>query len=360
MANASELIGEDGKAVAMLCSQLGLHDAGAAPSPLTLGEWNSLARKIHESTLKRPGALIGLTADNLTKQLALAIPEAERIVQLLDRGGSLAMELERLAARGIWCVTRADDAYPARLRNTLKHQAPSVLFGSGEITLLQKTAVAIIGSRDLDERGQQFAQTVGALAVKAGASIVSGGARGTDRIAMQAGLEAGGCAVGALADSLEKTVRQPDVREFIGDGRLVLLTPYQPDGGFTVGAAMGRNKVIYGLADYAVVVASDLEKGGTWAGAVEALKADWCPVFARTGENVGEGNAMLTKKGAVALPESELTNIGQLVDWMKERVPAKPCQPPTLSQPELLPSGALESPASYQSRTRKPSARRRS
>ena len=42
-----------------------------------------------------------------------------------------------------------------------------------------------------------------------------------------------------------------------------------------MGAEIGRNRLIYCLADYAIVVASDAEKGGTWAGATEALKAGW-------------------------------------------------------------------------------------
>src|SRR2546430_8653913 len=117
---------------------------------------------------------------------------------------------------------------------------------------------------------------------------------------MDGGLEAGGTAVGVLADSLIATVNKADVRELLLDGQLVLLTPYAPTAGFSVGAAMGRNKMIYGLADMAVVVSSDFETGGTWSGAVEALKARWCPVFVRDG-NVPKGNKELIKRGAVPL-----------------------------------------------------------
>ena len=69
---------------------------------------------------------------------------------------------------------------------------------------------------------------------------------------------------------------------------------------------MGRNKIIYGLADFAVVVSSEFQTGGTWAGATEALKGDWCPVFVRTSEQLPKGNCELLKLGALALPESEL------------------------------------------------------
>lgn len=134
--------------------------------------------------------------------------------------------------------------------------------------------------------GAAFTREVGAKAVAAKLPVVSGGARGTDRIAMQTALEADGIAFGALADSLERTARQADVREFVNDEKLVLLTPYAPDAGFSVGGAMGRHKLIYGLAQFAVVVSSDHQTGGTWAGAVEALKAGWCPVLVRDGDNV--------------------------------------------------------------------------
>jgi DNA processing protein len=152
---------------------------------------------------------------------------------------------------------------------------------------------------------------------------VSGGARGTDRLAMEGALAADGKAIGALADSLEATIRKSDVRELLLDERLVLVTPYAPTAGFSVGAAMGRNKVIYGLAESAVVVSSDYQTGGTWAGATEALKASWCPVFVRAGGDVPKGNQQLEKLGAVPFPERELENISNVREWMQERRPAK-------------------------------------
>src|SRR5213594_4019382 len=112
-----------------------------------------------------------------------------------------------------------------------------------------------------------------------------------------------------MADSLERTVRQPDVRQFILEGRLALITPYVPTAGFSVGAAMGRNKLIYGLADYGVVVSSEFQTGGTWAGATEALKAGWRPVFVRTGDGVPQGNRELVKLGAQSIPDTEFAEI---------------------------------------------------
>jgi predicted Rossmann fold nucleotide-binding protein DprA/Smf involved in DNA uptake len=234
--------------------------------------------------------------------------------------------LEKLFSNGIWAVTRVDEQYPQKLLNTLKHQAPSVLFGSGDINLLKRNSVAVVGSRSLDEAGIEFARAVGRKAVESKLAVVSGGARGSDRLAMEGALEAGGVALGALADSLEATVRKADVREFIQDGRLVMVTMYAPNAGFSVGAAMGRNKVIYGLSDFAVIVSSDFQTGGTWAGATEALKGNWCPVFVRDGGNMPKGNGPLIKLGAVPLPETEFSEISNLAAWLKKNGKTRPVE----------------------------------
>jgi predicted Rossmann fold nucleotide-binding protein DprA/Smf involved in DNA uptake len=324
--NVRDYLSDDGLVLLALCSGFALPDGAAADgtAPFTLSEWNKLARQIHGSPLKQPAALQGRSAADLARELAILPDDAERVVRLLDRSGRLALELEGLFSRGLWVVTRADEQYPAKLRDTLKHQAPTVLFGAGNLPLLRRGGVAVIGSRNIDETGTAFAQEVGRKAAAAKLPVVSGGARGTDRLAMGATLDAGGTAFGVLADSLERTTRQPDLRQLLLDGQLVLLTPYAPTAGFSVGAAMGRNKVIYGLADFAVVVSSDYQTGGTWAGAVEALKAGWCPVFAREGADVPKGNQELLKQGAAALPESEFPSISDLPDWLRTHASFKP------------------------------------
>jgi predicted Rossmann fold nucleotide-binding protein DprA/Smf involved in DNA uptake len=104
------------------------------------------------------------------------------------------------------------------------------------------------------------------------------------------------------------------------DGSLAFVTPYAPTAGFSVGAAMGRNKLIYGLADYAVVVSSEHETGGTWAGATEALKTRSCPLFVRESEKAPKGNRELLKLGAAALPEKDLAEIENLANWFRQNV----------------------------------------
>ena len=326
--NVRDYLSDDGMVVLAVCSAFALPEAGAAggATPFTLSEWNKLARQIQDSPLKEPAALQGLSAADLGRELAILPGDAERIAALLGRSGRLVLELEGLFSRGMWALTRVDELYPKRLRDTLKHQAPTVLFGAGDSRLLGRGGVAVIGSRNIDQAGTAFALEVGRKAAAAGFAVVSGGARGTDRLAMGAALEADGKVLGVLADSLEKTIRQPDLRQLLLDGQLVLATPYVPTAGFTVGGAMGRNKLIYGLADFAVVVSSDFQTGGTWAGAVEALKAGWCPVFARDAAEVPKGNRELLKMGAAPVTAGDLAAAGDLGAWLREHARQKPVE----------------------------------
>jgi len=320
-----EFLSEDGLVVLALCSGLGYDSktgAGLA-SPLTLSEWNKLASVISNSSLKNPAGILGQESADLGKALQIPIDEAERLATLLERASRLPLELESLFSRGMWVVTRVDSKYPAKLRDSLQRHAPAVLFGAGRIELLARSGIAVVGSRGIDAVGAVFAQEVGRKSAAAGLPIVSGGAKGTDRLAMQGALEGGGIAFGVLADTLERTIRQGDVRQFLLDEKLVLLTPYLPTAGFSVGAAMGRNKLIYGLADFAVVVSSDFQTGGTWAGAVEALKAGWCPVFVRDGQGVPQGNRELLKRGAAAVSEAELEQSASISEWLRGHAQSK-------------------------------------
>jgi predicted Rossmann fold nucleotide-binding protein DprA/Smf involved in DNA uptake len=317
----------DSQALILLCSHLGL---SAAPeyTPLTLKDWNPLAKKLL-SISKRPAALLNLNKEELKGMLEITEEEAERYENLLQRSGTIAIELERLKSLGIEVLTRADEDYPARYKERLKDSAPTILFYAGEKALLGQPGIAVVGSRHLDEPGRDCAEFVGNACGLSGLVLYSGGAKGVDSISMNATLTSRGTAVGILADSLEKSIRKPENREAIYRGDLCLVTPYSPSAPFSIGTAMGRNKLIYTLADYAIVVASDAEKGGTWAGATEALKAKWLPVFVLDHPDMSKGNKMLIERGGLQFPHPFPEHYQKLTNWLEEQSAATktdPCQ----------------------------------
>lgn len=325
-------LSNDSRVILLLCSHLGLPEEPEF-KPLTLREWNNLARRIVNSSLSSPSRLLGLSTSALEADLDVDEKAAMRLSWLLDRGGGLAIVMERLESLGIWIITRADTDYPRRLKMRLKHAAPAILFGAGERILIGQPGLAVVGSRNVGKQGEVCADFIGNACAYEGLVLYSGGARGVDSISTMAALDARGSAVSVLAHSLEKAIRPPDVREKLMDGDLALVTPYSPSAGFSVGAAMGRNKIIYALADYALVIASDAGKGGTWTGAIEALKARWVPVFVLNSPDSPEGNHQLLQKGGLSFPESLLDSSLSLREWLRNQSASFEPQP---SQSRLL------------------------
>ena len=97
---------------------------------------------------------------------------------------------------------------------------------------------------------------------------------------MNGAVSRGGVAVGVTVDPRERLGRK-ELRSAIADELLTLATPFHPSARWHAGNAMSRNRLIYALAQAAVVVASSPEKGGTRSGALENLKANWVPLLVR-------------------------------------------------------------------------------
>jgi predicted Rossmann fold nucleotide-binding protein DprA/Smf involved in DNA uptake len=222
---------------------------------------------------------------------------------LLGRGFLLSQAVERWQTRAIWVVTSADASYPHRLKERLKENAPTVLYGCGDAPILETGGLAVIGSRNATLELLAYTERIGQLAANAQQTVVSGGARGIDQASMRGALEAGGTAAGMLADSLERAALNREYRSPLMEGQLVLVSSYDPMAGFNVGNAMQRNKLIYALADAALVISSDYQKGGTWAGAAEQLTTlRLVPVFVRSQGEIDKGLQELQNMGALPWP----------------------------------------------------------
>ncbi len=279
---------------------------------LSPGEYKRLARHLREIQ-RQPADLVSPDAADLMRACQPVVDEA-RLQSLLGRGFLLSQVIERWQARAIWVVSRADTEYPRRLKVRLREDAPAILYGCGDMALLESGGLAVVGSRHVDDSLIDYTMAVGRLAARAGRTLVSGGAKGIDQAAMRGALEAGGKVSGVLADSLEKTTMNREHRNLLLDGQLVLISPYDPSAGFNVGNAMQRNKLIYALADASLVVSSDLNKGGTWTGAVEQLdKLKFVPVYVRSTGGSSPGLEALRRKGALPWPNPQDTDAFEAV-----------------------------------------------
>lgn len=307
-------LSEDAKAILLLCGYFGLLKRGD-DAPMSLSEYNRLAAWLARNKYSPADLVTGRALEVLKdeKPPEIGLAKCER---LLSRGAAMAFALERWMNKGIWVLCRPDSDYPPRLREHLNSQAPTILYGIGDHEILDATGLAVVGSRNVDQNGSAFAAEISRRAVNDGMVIVSGAARGVDQIAMSSALEEGGKVLGVMAESLLKMSLRQDVRDFIRNRQLALVSPYYPEAGWSVANAMGRNKHIYALSKYALVVSADQRKGGTWEGAIEELRRqNHVPVFVRLNGDVPEGNRDLIKKGALRFPDQPFSRpLPELLD----------------------------------------------
>jgi predicted Rossmann fold nucleotide-binding protein DprA/Smf involved in DNA uptake len=289
------------QAILLLTAPLIAGSGESSRELLTVSEYGKVARFLDEKGCQ-PADLIAAGESELFLELG-RIVNSDRLRRLVARGFLLSQAIERWQARAIWVVSRADQAYPVRLKERLKDLAPPVLYGCGDPAILDSGGLAVVGSRHAGDVVLDGAMRIGELAARAQRTIISGGARGIDQASMTGALEAGGKAAGVLADSLERAVLNRDHRSYLRDGQLALVSPYDPLAGFNVGNAMQRNKSIYALADAALVVQSDHGKGGTWAGATEQLdKLRLVPIFTFPSAQQDAALESLNRKGALTWP----------------------------------------------------------
>lgn len=326
----------DTEAILLLCGRFG-SERGEHHAPLTQKEYERLTKWLLSFQL-RPSDLLGGDLVGRLGDLVHAGLEPARVQSLIARGTALALALEKWQRSGLWVLSRSDAAYPRRLKKKLGQSAPPLLYGAGETSLLDVGGLAVVGARNASESALEFTRNVARACARDNLGVVSGGAKGVDAAAMQSAGEAGGVVIGVLAADLLRASVNRQNRIGIQSGQLVLTSPFNPEAGFNAGNAMARNRYIYALADYALVVDSAEGEGGTWAGATENLRHAWTPLYVRTpGES--PGNAALIAKGAqgFAYEISERASIREFL--------GKTCQSDTspLFQP-IAPVGDVATP----------------
>ncbi|WP_181317203.1 DNA-processing protein DprA [Photobacterium leiognathi] len=202
-----------------------------------------------------------------------------RFRTLLSRGMALSQALEKWQSAGIWILSRADKGYPTQIKSKMREKAPAVLFGIGNIELLNYKGIGFVGSRHCGPSDEAATIHYVDDINQHGYHVVSGAAKGVDSIAMHRSMSNGNNAIGILGDSLFQACGDNQWRSYLKNNQLLLVSPFDPEASFGRGQnAMLRNKYIYFLSEAVIAVCSGIE-GGTFSGVKENLVANWCPQY---------------------------------------------------------------------------------
>jgi DNA processing protein len=204
-------------------------------------------------------------------------------------------------------LRRSEPLFPERLRAIFDPPRALYLRGAGELELLGRRAVAVVGARSCSAYGAQVARMLGRELAASGLVVVSGLARGIDGEAHRGTLDAGGLTVAVLGCGIDRDYPASNARlsRRIEEAGLV-VSEYEPGIEPAPWRFPARNRIIAGLSE-AVVVVEARERSGALITADFALD-EGREVFAVPGEitsSLSAGTNALLKLGATPLTATD-------------------------------------------------------
>jgi DNA processing protein len=189
------------------------------------------------------------------------------------------------------------------------HDPPAGLFvrGGGDVELLQKPSVAVVGARACSAYGSLVARRLGCELARAGAVVVSGLARGIDAEAHRGALEGGGATIAVLGCGIDRDYPQAHARlaARIREQGL-LVSEYEPGVPPAPWRFPARNRIVAGLCAATVVVEARARSGAliTADFALEQGRDVWA-VPGEITSALSRGTNHLLRLGAAPLLEIE-------------------------------------------------------
>ena len=174
--------------------------------------------------------------------------------------GTASDALTHALAAGAALLLLGDETYPPRLLEL--PDPPPFLFTRGDLGLLARPVIAVVGTRDATPYGERVTRRVAGALAAAGACVLSGMARGIDAVAHFAALEAGGATAAVLGCGVDIPYPRAHrvLHERIARGGL-LLSEFRCGEPPNKGSFPRRNRIIAGLASATIVVEAGHRSG---------------------------------------------------------------------------------------------------
>ena len=199
-----------------------------------------------------------------------------------------------------------EDKYPEKLKKIT--DAPNPLYYAGDLELLEKTSVAVVGSRRSTQYGRWVSRNLGKKIAEADGTVVSGMAAGIDTCAHWGAIDAAESrgkvsTVAVLGCGLDICYpeKNRDLYEKIA-GEGLLISEYPPGTHPTRYTFPKRNRIISGVSDAVVVVQAPDPSGALiTAGTAADQGRDVYAVPGNINSEYNFGSNKLIRDGAIPL-----------------------------------------------------------
>ena len=257
------------------------------------------------------------------------VRESGRVVPLASRH---VEEAERMAdsllhaseAQGVGILTRQGDAYPVRLEQTIDEKGlpalPYLLYYKGDISLLKRPCVSLIGTRYPTKEGVEAGVYLARAFAKEGFCVVSGLASGCDASAHRGALLAKGKTIAVLAHGLDRVYpaeHSAMAREIVEAGGL-LLSEYPVGMQVCKYNFIARDRLVSALSHAVIVLQTGVDGGAMYvANNALSLGKPLYSVYYKDESvrrsSVCEGNKRLVKLGAQYLRGSDVPSVVEML-----------------------------------------------
>lgn len=234
--------------------------------------WTARKNEIIAFCFQQGKTLVDFFISNTFLGMELTPQERELLRQTRAELPNYAFMVEELLDQGYEIIPVTSKEYSPTLKSNLKYNSPIVLYTKGNKQILQEKSIAIVGSRNANDKSLQFTENVAKKASKEYKVVVSGFAKGVDKQALDSAIAHKGQSIIVLPQGITTfgSAMKKYYKQII-EGDVLVLSTFHPKLPWSVDLAMARNSIIYGLASEIYAAQSD-EKGGTWSGVTEGLK----------------------------------------------------------------------------------------
>lgn len=146
------------------------------------------------------------------------------------------------------------------------------LWCAGDVSLVKRPSVAIVGTRNISELGTARARKLARELSRAGVVVVSGLAKGVDTEALTAAIDEGGSVVGVIGTPIDRAypVENERLQERIYRNQL-LISQFEPGQRVFPSNFPERNKLMAAISDATVIIEAS-ETSGTLHQAAECVR----------------------------------------------------------------------------------------
>lgn len=203
------------------------------------------------------GKVLSCSRPRFSRMLGGAACQARADTALLDRARGILRRCERL---GIEIAPVGYPRYPRSLMALV--DPPTVLFLRGDVSFLNRHAVAIVGSRRATAAGRRAAERIAAELSERGVTVVSGLALGIDGAAHRGALAGSGSTIAVLGSGPDR-VYPAAHRKLFGQilERGLIVSEFLPGESARPYHFPRRNRIVAGLTAGVVVVEAGERSG---------------------------------------------------------------------------------------------------